>query len=340
MPNSVNGATANNFKSFSTAQIPPNERLEYWEAHNADALIGLDIRPLHAQTLEAQQQNRLSSTIRAAKVFGSSQLIERSPEMIRKHPTEAVALFFCTQGDSFYTDEHGTHVLQAGQLLACNADRSFVRGFGIGVSEMVLTVSMDEFSQITGGSTLTNAKKINFGRRHDPQPQIAAATRLAQWVDKALSAPDLLEEDLEEECLSWLATLFQGSGNDSTQLFEQAQHFIELHLSNPDMRRADIAQSLHLSERQVARLFSANDTSFSREVSRRRIHTAKFLLGAEPETPIAEIALRCGFRSTPHFSRTFREIVGCSPTEARNHEAPPLQVVPPMTNGADLWTER
>lgn len=127
MPDNANGATPHNFKSFSTDHIPHNERLEYWEAHNADALIGLDIRPLHDQTLEARQQNQLSSTIRAAKVFGSSQLIERSPEMIRKHPTEAVALFFCTHGDSFYTDEHGTHVLQAGQPLVCNADSSCTR---------------------------------------------------------------------------------------------------------------------------------------------------------------------------------------------------------------------
>src|SRR5699024_904846 len=114
-----------------------------------DALIGLDIRPLHDQTLEAQQQNRQSDSIRLAKVHGSSQLIERSTEMIRKHPTESVALFLCTQGDSFYTDENGSQLLQAGQMLACNADSSFVRGFGVGVHEMVLTIRMDEFLSIS-----------------------------------------------------------------------------------------------------------------------------------------------------------------------------------------------
>lgn len=317
MPDSANHTKQSDYKSFTTAHIPHHERLEYWEAHNAEALIGLDIRPLHAQTLEAQQRNRESSTTRAAKVLGSSQLIERSEEMIRKYPTESVALFFCTQGDSFYSDVHGTHLLHAGQMLICDADKPFIRGFGVGVSEMVLTVTMNEFTKVSGGKPLENAQKFTFGSPRDQQPRIAAATRLAQWIDDALGSTDQPGEISEDDCLSWLEVLFQGSGNDSTQLFEKAQHFIDVHLSSPDLRRTDVAGFLHMSERHIARLFAANDTSFSRELLMKRIDAAKFLLSAEPHTSIAEISRRCGFRSTPHFSRTFRELVGHSPTEAR-----------------------
>lgn len=332
MPAHANAVLHENFKSFSTKHIPHHERLEYWEAHNADALIGLDIRPLHAQTLEAQQHNRESPTTRAAKVLGSSQLIERSPTMIRKYPTESVALFFCTQGDSFYSDEHGTHVLHAGQLLACNADTTFIRGFGVGVSEMVLTIRMDEFLEISGGTALPHARKFTFGRSLEQQPRIAAATNLARWVDRSLSTEDHADGALDDECFSWLEALFRGKGKDSAQLFEQAQHFLNMHLSNPDLRRTDIAESLHVSERQVARLFAAHNTSFSREISTQRIHTAKLLLNTEPQTPVAEIARRCGFRSTPHFSRTFREIVGWSPSEAR---ARAVEFEPVASNSED-----
>lgn len=204
MRDSANDATQDNFKSFSTSHIPHHERLEYWEAHNADALIGLDIRPLHALTLDAQQHNRESPTTRVAKVQGSSQLIERTPDMIRKHPTESVALFFCTQGDSFYSDKQGTHVLQSGQMLACNADSPFIRGFGVGVSELVLTVSMDEFTKISGGKPLKKAQTFTFSRSSGESPEIGAAQRLAQWVENSLSAPDQPTESAEPAFLSYL----------------------------------------------------------------------------------------------------------------------------------------
>lgn len=308
-----------NFTSFSTTHVPPHERLEYWEAHNAEALIGLDIRPLHDNTLEAQQQNRLSPILRAAKVLGSSQVTERSRAMIRKYPTDSVALFFCTHGESFYSDERETYVLKAGQMLACDADSPFIRGFGVGVSEMVLTVSKEAFNGLSGGKSLTHAQRFNFGGSQSPLPRLAAATKLAKSVDNALSNPTASIEVFEEESLSWLKTLLQDDGQDTTLLFDQALGLIAEHFRNPGFRRTDLSGMLHMSERQVARLFEAQNTSFSRELLRKRIHTAQTFLKSEPHTTIAEIARRCGFRSTAHFSRTFRKILGLSPTEARQH---------------------
>lgn len=317
MPDQRTTGTDGNFKTFSTAQIPHHERVEFWEAHNADALIGLDIRPLHTQTLEAQQHNRETSHIRAAKVLGSSQLVERSPEMIKKHPTEAVALFFCTQGDSFYSDEHSTHVVQAGQVLACNADRPFLRGFGVGVSEMVLTVSMDAYTQITRGKTLTTPVKLTFGNSLETDHSPTAATQLARLVDSALSAPNEHASTFEDQALSWLESLFHEGHPDLNQLFQQAQHFIDQNLARPNLRRSDLARWLHLSERQVGRIFEVHGTSFSNEVLLRRVQAARSILQTEPHIPIADVARRCGFGSTPYFSRSFRKVMGRSPSEDR-----------------------
>lgn len=319
MPGQGATRTDGNFKSFSTAHIPHHERVEFWEAHNADALIGLDIRPLHTQTLDAQQHNRETSHTRAAKVLGSSQLVERTPEMIKKHPTEAVALFFCTQGDSFYSDENSTHVLQAGQMLACNADRPFLRGFGVGVSEMVLTVSMDAYTEITRGKPLTSPVKLTFGSALGTDSGPTAATQLARLVDSSLNASHDQAATFEDQTLSWLESLFHEGQADLNQLFQQAQHFIDLNLAHPNLRRTDLARWLHLSERQVGRVFSAQGTSFSNELLLRRVQAARSILQTEPHAPIADIARRCGFSSTSYFSRSFRKVLGHSPSEERAH---------------------
>lgn len=319
MPKLSDQTNDHEFKYFTTRHIPAQERLEYWEAHNSDALIGLDIRPLHEQSLNAEQRNLLFPAVRAATVHGSSQLVERSPSMIRRHPTEAVALFFCLQGDSFFCDDNGTEVLQAGQMLACNADSTFIRGFGAGVSEMVLTIQMEDFIRLSGGESLTQPKKFTFGLSPGSAPATTAANRLASWVDNTLNNMDISAANIQDDCLSWVEMLFQGVEHDTVRLYEMAHQFLNVQVSNPRLRRTDVAHRLGVSERQVARLFATHNTSFTRELTTKRINAARSLLTSEPHTPILEIARRCGFRSTSHFSRTFREATGLSPKEFREN---------------------
>jgi len=52
------------------------------------------------------------------------------------------------------------------------------------------------------------------------------------------------------------------------------------------------------------------------ELRRLRIAHAKRLL-IEAETPLSEVARRCGFRSTPYFCAVFRETSGMTPLDYR-----------------------
>ena len=49
---------------------------------------------------------------------------------------------------------------------------------------------------------------------------------------------------------------------------------------------------------------------------RKRIARAKALL-SRGEQPVIEIALQCGFSDQSHFSKTFRQVVGVTPSEFR-----------------------
>jgi transcriptional regulator GlxA family with amidase domain len=48
-----------------------------------------------------------------------------------------------------------------------------------------------------------------------------------------------------------------------------------------------------------------------------RLERAKALL-RDTDTPITDVALRCGWKSLGTFGRTFREVVGVTPTEWRS----------------------
>jgi AraC-like DNA-binding protein len=88
-------------------------------------------------------------------------------------------------------------------------------------------------------------------------------------------------------------------------------------------RRLDVdalAASVHLSRAHFIRSFRETfGETPHRYLQRRRLERAMALL-RETDRPVTEICLDVGFTSLGTFSRTFREIVGVSPSAYRTRE--------------------
>lgn len=83
---------------------------------------------------------------------------------------------------------------------------------------------------------------------------------------------------------------------------------------------AALAASVHLSRAHFIRSFrQAFGETPHRYLQRRRLERAMALL-RETDRPVTQICLDVGFRSLGTFSRTFREIVGTSPSTYRERE--------------------
>lgn len=82
-----------------------------------------------------------------------------------------------------------------------------------------------------------------------------------------------------------------------------------------------LARIAHVSPAHFSRTFRATfGETPHRYLQRRRIERAMFLL-RESERTVTEVCLLVGFTSLGSFSRTFREIVGTSPTIYRVRSA-------------------
>jgi AraC-like DNA-binding protein len=80
---------------------------------------------------------------------------------------------------------------------------------------------------------------------------------------------------------------------------------------------ASLARLVHVSEAHFIRTFRATfGETPHRYLQRRRVERAMYLL-RETQRPVTDICLDVGFASLGTFSRTFREIVGQSPTTFR-----------------------
>lgn len=99
----------------------------------------------------------------------------------------------------------------------------------------------------------------------------------------------------------------------------EAIGYIKAHLADPGLSAERIADALFISRRRLYQLFDDGD-GVSGRIRQLRIELAKSLLGdpAHAQQGVGEIAKRCGFVNSAHFSRTFHKVVGQPPREFRS----------------------
>ncbi|MCD8015278.1 MAG: AraC family transcriptional regulator [Lachnospiraceae bacterium] len=102
---------------------------------------------------------------------------------------------------------------------------------------------------------------------------------------------------------------------DSTQIFRSLE-YVGDHFSR-SLRVEDLAAVCHMSEPHFRRIFvKCMGVSPLEYINQVRIHAACELL-RKSNTPIADIAERCGFCSLSTFDRNFRKYMGSTPNEWR-----------------------
>jgi AraC-like DNA-binding protein/ligand-binding sensor protein len=99
-------------------------------------------------------------------------------------------------------------------------------------------------------------------------------------------------------------------------LVVRARHYIEERAGDP-VSLGDIAHALSVSTFHFCKTFrKATGLTFTEYLARTRVEKARNLL-LNPNLRVSEIAFECGFGSLGHFNRTFKKVVGSSPTEYR-----------------------
>ena len=105
--------------------------------------------------------------------------------------------------------------------------------------------------------------------------------------------------------------------NQDSPLIKRGKEYIARHLSDR-IRLGDIARALNMSPFHFCRTFKqTTGRTFVEYLSHVRVERAKILL-RDRGLRVSEIAYEVGFQTLTHFNRTFRKLVGCSPTEYRS----------------------
>ncbi|GAA1387665.1 helix-turn-helix domain-containing protein [Pseudonocardia kongjuensis] len=303
---------------FSTAGLPEHRRLALWEDHNADALIGLRCRTITGRALDASEINGRLGRLHLARVRGSAHVVERDQELIRRRPTDSVGLFFSLAGEAFFYHDDGVRTVRPGQLLMCDADRPFLRGFSRGLEELVVRIPRGLFRETSGIDAPREPVLRDFAPGADPVAEV-----LARRIGAAVRTDDPRPVD-EATVLDLVAALGPtGRGAAAATHRAVAQSYVERHLADPGLSAPQVAAAAGISVRHLSRVFAAAGTSFPRFVLDHRLEAAHRLLRGPAGTAltVAEIAGRCGFRGTAHFAREFTARFGERPSQVRRRAA-------------------
>jgi AraC family transcriptional regulator len=126
---------------------------------------------------------------------------------------------------------------------------------------------------------------------------------------------------LESLCFVAVGDLLQMRNVQSGQQLSDAQldrlfEFVEAHLQD-DLSVEDMAKVLDLSRFHFSRLFKATTSQSPYQfLLERRIRQSTHLLRSS-NLSVAEIALKCGFRSVTQFEEAFRRTMGARPIRYR-----------------------
>lgn len=103
------------------------------------------------------------------------------------------------------------------------------------------------------------------------------------------------------------------------RLVQRAKSFIDKNLRDPDLDLAKVAEALDCSKRYLHAAFAEEGGTITKYIWSARLELCRRELArtSRDEKLITDIAFSCGFNSSSHFSRTFKEKFGVPPSKIR-----------------------
>lgn len=148
---------------------------------------------------------------------------------------------------------------------------------------------------------------------------INVAIKLLREVSDPDRASSLISEGLRIELSAYLLRHADRSVIKTPDWLSACYRFIEQNVSEP-LTLEMVAKHARVSPRKLSAAFpNTTGTSFRDCIRRKRLdHACRLLLTTK--LSIREIAHRVGFADHAHMTRTFREVIGISPSEYRQSD--------------------
>jgi AraC family transcriptional activator of tynA and feaB len=248
--------------------------------------------------------------------------MERTAESIKTNPSELLLVTVTSmRGKSVVRQAGQEHAYGAGDLLFVSTSTQFqlTTAAVSDPSGLVIPLALlgkhrfvaEQPRRPINSRTPLSRAAAGFVRRF--AADTAASDFPAPSGDTELAAIDLVTAALAELASDDRYVL----QDDSLFNHQAALDLIARRHRDPDFTPDSIAAELHLSRRQLYRLFENTENSLATRIADSRIETAREMLIANPWLPIGNISAASGFRSVATFRNRFKARHGVGPVEYR-----------------------
>ena len=322
---------------FTTAGVPAEDRIELWQAHNSAALMSLRCHALTDAQFDGTAVNvRLAHTQLCRVRADTAHVIERRSDLIASRPEDSVVLFFVLAGEAFFYHSAGVHIVGSGQMVACDSDRPFMRGFSADFEELFLKIPRHVLCDIAGVDRLEAPLVTAF-----TTGQNLFGASLAGLIAAATRADNPTLPD-EHALLDLVGAVVGGQDHSPTSVYlAAARRYVDARLTDTSLCAASIACAVGISPRHLSRTFASVGTTVPQYVLGRRLAAANAILHRHEASSmtIAEVAQRCGFISVSHFSKSFAAQFGEHASDVRRRVMRQRGLATALVSGAPTGGE-
>lgn len=310
------------FLTYTTRDVASHRKVEFWDEHASDVITSLHVEPARDTAFDA--------TLKAAEFggIGFIEAVSTPTRVIHSHGANrslpaAYLVHIQCHGTCINRQANTEVVLEAGDFVLC--DNTLPCELLLGGANDMLVLRIPQ--ALLKRRIPTPELYINRHMRGDKGTCLLAARFASEFWQECQSSVNPMSADrLAGTVCDLLATAFMDCGDAPLEISTvqtvwklRIRHYIDLHLSDPDLTPTAIASHFKISPRYVHKLYASGDEAVSRYILRRRLEACHRSLSdpSQLAKTVSTVAFEWGFNNTTHFARVFRDRYGVSPSELR-----------------------
>ena len=308
---------------FSTTQVAPGERVDFWREMVRRHFVPLGIEPLDKGSFEGAVRLRGVADLDIVRVQAHPMLASRNWSHIERSASDEYFVALHLRGVAVAHQDGRRATLFPGDLALLDSARPYKIEFQDTDRFDHLIIRVPHELLDSRCPRLASATSVVVKVGGEPGRLVSPALRALAAMDRdgARFVDPIL--DLLVRSVALTAGLDVAPVPPRERTLQELKRYTVNHLDDIELSPARAARACFISVRQLHRLFSEEGTTFGAFVRERRLCKCRRDL-ADPKLAslaIAEIASSHGYRSAPAFTRAFTQRYGIGPRAFRQRAA-------------------